>query len=152
MNDYITKPIVTDTIHNVLRKWLPGQSEMKNISTTETDKVNMDKVHFNNELLIQSTRGDRELYDNLISLALKSFDRNYDELADSFAQNDMDMLKRKAHNCKGTALNIGFGIIADIASDLEHAAINDTTLIPGLMEMMDEELALIKTLLSNGSE
>ncbi|WP_177188021.1 GAF domain-containing hybrid sensor histidine kinase/response regulator [Methanolobus profundi] len=148
MNDYITKPIVTDTIHNVLRKWLPGQSEIKDISTTKNDKVTMDKVHFNNELLIQSTRGDRELYDNLISLALKSFDRNYDELADSFAQNDMDMLKRKAHNCKGTALNIGFGIIADIASDLEHAAINDNTLIPGLMEMMEEELSLLKELLN----
>ncbi|WP_340817902.1 ATP-binding protein [Methanolobus sp. WCC4] len=143
MDDYLIKPIVSDTIKRILEKWLLEQEDSV---TTEIPGSSGDAVHFNEHWLLKNTSGNKEMCDKLVALALKAFDDNYCELTDHLDRGDMTGIKSIAHSTRGTALNIGFNLMALVAEELEMAADKDKDIVPELLMKMEEELDLIKNL------
>ncbi|WP_342304753.1 response regulator [Methanolobus sp. ZRKC5] len=141
MDDYVTKPIVTDNIRHILNKWLPGFESSKTMYKCSETRKNS---HFDRERLMNNVGGSKELYDRLISMAIASFTRDFKDIMDSFSENDMDTIKGIAHRTKGTALNIGFNYLANLCVELEKAADMDHTGTTGLLEKMRIEIDYLR--------
>lgn len=141
MDDYITKPIVTDTIRHILNRWLP---ECETSKTTEKCSEKTKPLHFDREHLMNNVGGSKELYESLITTAIMSFTRDLEDIMSSFSENDMDNIKSIIHRTKGTALNIGFNGLANLSTEIEQAVDTDYADIPGLLEKMRSDIEYLR--------
>ncbi len=141
MDDYITKPIVTDTIRHILNRWLP---ECETSKTTEKCSETTEPLHFDREHLMNNLGGSKELYESLISAAIMSFTRDLEDIMSSFSENDMDNIKSVTHRTKGTALNIGFNGLANLSANIEQAVDTDHADIPVLLEKMRSDIEYLR--------
>jgi PAS domain S-box-containing protein len=141
MDDYITKPVIAGTISDILHKWLP-RCECKN-GFPEGNNIS-DCDRFNKEQLLNNIGGDLQIFNSLISAAMAAFNQNLAEMRASYAVNDMQGLKRRAHKLKGSSLNIGCNMLAEIASRIENAAESDETAVEMLLQEISNEIALIR--------
>jgi len=140
MDDYITKPVIAGTIRDILHKWLPtydhGPESPGGDSTSNCNR-------FNKEQLLSNIGGDLQMFNSLISTAMTAFDQNLAEMRVAYTANDMQDLKRRAHKLKGSALNIGCNMLAEIASKVEDAAEKNDMAVEILLQEMSNEIALI---------
>ncbi|MDN5311017.1 MAG: two-component system, sensor histidine kinase and response regulator [Methanolobus sp.] len=140
MDDYITKPVIAGTIRDVLHKWLP-RYECRN-ELPEGDSIpNFDR--FDKEQLLNNIGGDLQMFNSLISTAMTTFNQNLADMRAAYTANDMQDLKRRAHKLKGSALNMGYNMLAEIASSIEKAAEADDMAVGMLLQEMSNEIALI---------
>jgi CheY-like chemotaxis protein len=125
MDDYITKPVVAGTIRDILQKWLP-ECECTSGSSGTGSKItcNRDPVssggpeRFKREQLLANIDGDLEVFNMLTSIAMTTFARGLEDIKAAYSQKDMQEVKRRAHKVRGSALNIGCNILAEMATHL----------------------------------
>ncbi|MDK2834699.1 MAG: two-component system, sensor histidine kinase and response regulator [Methanolobus sp.] len=140
MDDYIAKPVIAGTIRDILHKWLPTCDCRPGLpggdSTSNCDR-------FNKEQLLSNIGGDLQMFNSLISTAMTTFNQNLADMRAAYMVNDMQDLKRRAHKLKGSALNIGCNMLAEIASKVEDAAEDNDMSVEILLQEMSKEIALI---------
>ncbi|MDN5310224.1 MAG: two-component system, sensor histidine kinase and response regulator [Methanolobus sp.] len=147
MDDYTTKPVVAATIRSLLCKWLPGlNAEGK----TELAPKMSGRVHFDRDRLLDNVNGDEELLDRLVGMALRSFTQHLENIKRSLSGNDMKQLRQDVHRIKGSALNVGFNILGELAGEIEKALESDGQIIPGLLEEMQAEIQHLENELKDG--
>ncbi|WP_321430565.1 histidine kinase N-terminal 7TM domain-containing protein [uncultured Methanolobus sp.] len=148
MDDYITKPVVTDVVHGILNKWLYNKKteENKENNTIEYASLKSDyeSLHFDKIRLMNSIQGDDETYRRLSTMALRSVVSNLEEMVNRYTDQDLQGVKENAHRMKGVSLNIGFNILATMAKELEDSVENSVHHIPEMLETMENEIELIK--------
>jgi CheY-like chemotaxis protein len=153
MDDYITKPVVSDVIHSILYRWLYSKEtykvdKTKNIDFSVSNNKN-EVVHFDKCRLMSSISGDDETYKKLSTMALRSVTSNLEEINNKYTDQDFDGVKETAHKMKGVSLNIGFNILADMAKELEDYVENQVESIPEMLEVIENEIELIKLEIKN---
>jgi signal transduction histidine kinase/DNA-binding response OmpR family regulator len=147
MDDYITKPVVTDVVHNILNKWLYNDKTEENKETNieyTPPKTDYESLHFDKIRLMNSIQGDDETYRRLSTMALRSVVSNLEEMVNRYTDQDLQGVKENAHRMKGVSLNIGFNILATMAKELEDSVENSVHHIPEMLETMENEIELIK--------
>jgi CheY-like chemotaxis protein/HPt (histidine-containing phosphotransfer) domain-containing protein len=150
MDDYITKPVVAGTIRDVLQRWLPececayGSSDAGSKSTGNNDSVNSGAPErFNREQLLANIEGDLGIFNMLTSIAMTTFTRGLEDIKAAYSQKDMQEVKKRAHKVRGSALNIGCNILAEMAARLEMLVEYDEAGVRALLQEMGDEIALI---------
>ncbi|WP_256623510.1 histidine kinase N-terminal 7TM domain-containing protein [Methanolobus chelungpuianus] len=141
MDDYITKPVIAGTIRDILHKWLPTCDYRPGLPEGDS---NSDCDRFNKEQLLSNIGGDLQMFNSLISTAMAAFNQNLADIRAAYKVNDMQDLKRRAHKLKGSALNIGCNMLAEIASKVEDAAEKNDMAVEMLLQEMSNEIALIR--------
>ena len=116
----------------------------KSPSKPDKEKVSKVTTHFDAEWLMGSAGGDREIYENLIAMALESFVRNLEEITDHLEKNDNESVRSIAHRTKGAALNTGYNVLAEMAAEIERSVDRKPDHIPVIIEEMRKELDLLK--------
>ncbi|WP_394697891.1 response regulator [uncultured Methanomethylovorans sp.] len=139
MDDYITKPVISGTIQSVLQRWLVDSD-----SSEECIDKKYQPVHFDKRLLMENLGNNEELINSLITTALKSLSKNLDKLTIAFSEKNVKEVKRYAHQIKGTALNIGFNILAELAEQVESAIEFNDIKTSDLLESMKYEMETLK--------
>jgi CheY-like chemotaxis protein/HPt (histidine-containing phosphotransfer) domain-containing protein len=140
MDDYITKPVIAETIRGVLQKWLPEfecTSRFADIGSSDAER-------FNREQLLASIDGNLELFNTLTSIAMTTFAQGLEDITTAHSQKDMQDVKKRAHKIKGSALNMGCTILAEMAARLEEAVELDEGRVWILLQEMRDEIALIE--------
>ncbi|MDK2831782.1 MAG: two-component system, sensor histidine kinase and response regulator [Methanolobus sp.] len=149
MDDYITKPVVSDVIYDILNRWLYNEKsddaeDVKNAEFTESENRN-EPVHFDKARLMNTIAGDDETYKRLSTMALRSVSSNFEEINDKYTEQDFCGVKETAHRMKGVSLNIGFNILANMAKELEDSVENGVESIPEMLEIIENEIEVIKS-------
>jgi len=139
MNDYITKPVIAETIRDVLQRWLPEFE----CTSGSTDIGSSGAERFNREQLLANIDGNLELFNTLTSIAMTSFAQGLEDITTAHSQKDMQDVKKRAHKIKGSALNMGCTILAEMAARLEEAVEPDEGSVWILLQEMRDEIALI---------
>lgn len=139
MDDYITKPIISGTIQSVLQRWLVDRD-----SSEECIDKKYQPVHFDKRLLMENLGNNEELINNLVTTALISLSTNLEKLTIAFSEKNVKEVKRYAHQIKGTALNIGFNILAELAEQVESAIEFNDIKASNLLESMKYEMETLK--------
>ncbi|WP_256623304.1 PAS domain S-box protein [Methanolobus chelungpuianus] len=149
MDDYTTKPVVAATIRSLMCKWLPGSKPGRD--TGPSHQIS-DRVRFDRDRLLDNVNGDEELLNRLVGMALSSFAQHLENIRCSLAGNDLEQLRRDVHRIKGSALNVGFNILGELAGEIEEALESNGQIIPGLLEEMQTEIRHLESELKEGPD
>ena len=147
MNDYITKPVVKDTIARILHQWLPSPKPVVPPTPTHPTPAQPMNAHFDEEELRMRVGGDKAFMTELLS-EVNDYLANFPaELHHHRARRDWPEVKAVAHKLKGSALNLSFGILATLASEVEQLAGKDEARIVELESALKAEIELLQTLI-----
>jgi len=147
MNDYTTKPVDADILHEKIAYWLDvdlekPQSENvnqpsirstvgKNDSFKSSEGNNIEKNNslsldksliWDKDVFFKRIRNNEKLAKQLISLFLNEMPALLDELIEAMIREDFEDIVAFAHKIKGSSRNLGGNNFADIARDIEKSA------------------------------
>jgi signal transduction histidine kinase/DNA-binding response OmpR family regulator/HPt (histidine-containing phosphotransfer) domain-containing protein len=128
MNDYVSKPIIPQTLAEVLEKWLPQDAapilrrdgtERERGTATETEKMPVpifDRAGLMNRL------GDENLMRTVVTVFLAEIPNLISGLKSLIAEGDGTGTERQLHNIKGISANAGGEAVRKLASEMEKMA------------------------------
>lgn len=142
MDDYLSKPVIQDSIHKMITKWLNFEAiKSKSNQGNESDN------HFDLEELKTRVGGKTEMIKRIIEAAHRSLDsciidlQNGNELADSHR------VSEAAHKLKGISLSACFNELARMAAALEDLMPYDKVEADRMIKELKSEIQLVKALL-----
>lgn len=135
MNDYVSKPILQESIKNIILKFSPK----KNLTQTtqeESEPLNQKKA-FKKEHLMNMIGHNEAFFNELIKLADETL---HEALADLKAIETKEQLKKLAHKVKGTALNLGADSLSQCALEIENTDLSTTKDLNQQREVLKKEI------------
>jgi len=124
MNDYISKPIRSDTLEQTLEAWTCGKtpySKSSPVSLPAALPVEASVV-FDREGFVERLMGNEELAQRIVSGFMDDMPRQLTLLARAVENVDAAALRLVAHSIKGAASNVGGLEVQRIARKLEETA------------------------------
>ena len=116
MDDYISKPITTRVVSEVLENWCS-----KRFSEDEVEiEPGLLESTFKMEKLSCDFGDDIETIKELINLFVDSAEKNLRDLSTAVHEEEPQKIKILSHTLKGSALNIGAEDFADACGRMEH--------------------------------
>jgi len=124
MDDYIAKPIVKEELYKKIinnidksKINIKTSQEETNINKSLAQKKN--KIDHNLERLLQDTNNNMKLIKKLIGIFKKNYPEKLTAIKDAIQRKDGELLKRSAHNLKGSLSNFTTGYSYQLAQQLE---------------------------------
>ena len=125
MDDYMTKPINSNTVAQMLRQWLPEENnEEIELFTTNSDKSAHDELPIDRQRLSALFDDDIEIINELLDVFCESLVSLKIKLS-SAVDTRADTLKAIAHEIKGSSYNVGALKLATFAEQLEKIAVEN---------------------------
>ena len=124
MDDYMTKPINSNTVAKMLKQWLPEEESQEEIElfTTNSDKSVEDQQPIDRERLRTLFDDDIEIINELLDVFCESLVSLKIKLS-SAVDTRADTLRAIAHEIKGSSYNVGALKLATFAEQLERIAV-----------------------------
>jgi signal transduction histidine kinase/CheY-like chemotaxis protein/ligand-binding sensor domain-containing protein/HPt (histidine-containing phosphotransfer) domain-containing protein len=147
MDDYISKPIVQDSIQKALRKWLSldiASVEVERLFSVATENIS----HFDKADMMQQLGNNQQVYKRLLEASKASLDQCNTSLGQHLASLDFIGLTETAHKLKGVALSSCFGELAKLAGQLEEADVSGNERVEQLVISISTEIQLVKELIN----
>jgi len=120
MDDYLSKPVTMDKLEEMIRKWSniqKGEDKTEKEMVTESSKLDFDY-----KALLERLGNDAEFGEEVLNMVrqgeLKQPLLTLNELRNQ--TDKTEEIKALAHRIKGTALNLCFERLADIAGQIEN--------------------------------
>jgi HPt (histidine-containing phosphotransfer) domain-containing protein len=133
MNDFISKPIASQELANMLKAWLPlEESNDLNVQNeskkrrTETAK-GKESINWDKATMLQRLMGDNALVEKIIKGFLLDIPDQIEKLGTYIENGDIDKAQRQAHTIKGAAANVGGEAMREAAREV-GALIRDEAL------------------------
>ena len=123
MDDYISKPVILETLRGALDHWITGATEPVlecSEDPVETTAPVDDSVL--EGIRIVSESSDEDLLEEVVTLYLDESVRLIEEMSQAIAAKNSNMLRRSAHNLKGFSANLGGGHLASLCLELQGLA------------------------------
>jgi two-component system sensor histidine kinase/response regulator len=120
MDDYITKPIRSETIDETLNRWITTDvtaPEQPDTDTARASDTVIDPERF--AVLRELDAGDGDLISLLVSEYLNDGEQLLATMREALAEGDPHTLERTAHTLKGSSANLGAVGVAEICGRLE---------------------------------
>ena len=126
MNDYISKPIDTQQLNQVLKKWMPKNSNLETIQAhkedvSKTKSLATGTVVFNAEALGKRLMNDQPLMQTVAKTFLDDMTNQIEQLKLATEADDVQQATALAHKIKGASINVGGMALSELASTIEQA-------------------------------
>ena len=136
MDDYITKPVVFETIKSVIQEYLLKEKEdLEDLSSLK---------HFDKEKLLEKFDHDQKTYDQLMQIVKQSLEEYPIQLRRLIEHRDLDGINKIGHKIKGSAQNCCFYKLEYLASKLEEFKLFKELLLLDLEKKIEAEINLLK--------
>jgi len=141
MNDYLSKPFVSDQVESMIRKWGTVRRE----PDVPSDPSRNDAAEpFDADLLARIKELEDETAPSfvreLIGLFLDEASSSLPRLRDAYRTLDRSALVQVAHKLRGSSLNLGAGKLSGLLAQAESIAKDDVSIVPdSLMESIEIE-------------
>lgn len=115
-NDYITKPLQSETLYNTLAKYVP--------SSQTSRKPKSKRPSFQSELLdtrlaVSAINNNESLYEKMCRSFINDADRIQEKLLTAFEKQDIDSLHHQTHNLKSLSGSLGANKLYEKSQFLE---------------------------------
>ncbi|WBL26975.1 PAS domain S-box protein [Zunongwangia sp. HGR-M22] len=139
MDDYITKPVVFETIKTVLGKYLLGKKE----------KINKEEnlQSFDKEELLRKFDNDQNTYNELITIVKQGLEEFSAQLRQEIEDRNLVGIKKLGHKLKGSCQNCCFYKLEYLSSNLEEISQFKESTILELEEKIEAEINHLKRLI-----
>ena len=119
------KPVKRRVLAEVVAQWLPYQTE----SSEKQQQLNARTYQADEMLNIDALRELQELapdsFTELIQNYLTDTSSTLDELGDAFDHQQPNIVSARAHSLKSSSMYVGANQIARLATELEHASLDE---------------------------
>ncbi len=147
MDDYITKPVVRDTIGLALSKWL-GVPESNRISKELVRSGLALKPHFDRkDFYRRMGKHAPQMLEKTIPIISQSLDADLKNLYGFYKQANLEGITSIGHKLKGGAQSMSLVGMVDICHLLQHLKSFDGALILDLIQKLEVEMAAVKNAL-----
>jgi PAS domain S-box-containing protein len=143
MDDFISKPIIENTIRETFNKWLPS----KLVADMDTINEAAEMPDNNFRALRDLVGDDPVIFKELLGLARKEILTLLTTLEEKIADKDLIALKKAGHKLKGTALSSGLQKLSVLAAKFESLDGFDTIAIDYLLQQTRAEIATVVNLI-----
>jgi PAS domain S-box-containing protein len=120
MDDYITKPLRSDVLLQLVRQWT-GHGEVPAARKASAAAPRQERQVLNLDMVLDQVQGNRELLHEIAQILLEEFPGQLQDLTASAARGDAEAVRRRAHQMKGAAANLGAEEAVAAALALERA-------------------------------
>ncbi|MES2727459.1 MAG: PAS domain S-box protein [Bacteroidota bacterium] len=136
MDDYISKPVIKETVEVMIDKWLLNRSKVTQQELSNT-------VHFYKKDLMQRLGNDQEVYNGFMELVKLSLSGLVKELKGHLNNRNWDALTKAAHKYNGIALSASFTLLSKLVVKIEHETEFNYQELEQLLVQIDEEVKLL---------
>ena len=163
MDDYITKPVETKALADILERWLPKQKE-ENRKMKE-EKIAADKDfsshinHFSSlpvwdrEKMMERLMDDEELVLEIVELFFEDIPLQIESLNGYLETGDAHGTERQAHTIKGASANVCGERLREVAFEMEkQARAGNLNEVRKLSDKLTEEFCLLKKVMMKETE
>ncbi|MCD4829335.1 MAG: PAS domain S-box protein [Candidatus Cloacimonetes bacterium] len=151
MNDYLTKPVNSKVLAELLEKWLPktleeSLSEKIVEQAVETKQDTPAPPVFDREILLERLMDDEDLVKEITELFLGDIPVQIQALKDALDAEDASVAERVAHTIKGASANVSGEALSKLAHKMEKAGkAGNLDDVRGLMAELESQFALLHT-------
>lgn len=141
MDDYLSKPIKTQKLMQILSKYIIVEDELETPANTnifENKNYPVDLEH-----LAIFTNGDKKEERELTALFFEQVKYSITSLQESIANNDNNNWREAAHKLKGASANFGANSLSKIAFDSEIMYNENKKIKRDLLQDMEDEMLKI---------
>ena len=116
MDDFLVKPIVFDTMKQVLHKWLfLSEEKINSAYVNAIQKLD----HFDRRKLIDYTDGNQEFLANILKVVQSELESLPHNLSEILKSESLETAKEFGHKLYGTAISSGMERLASFSKELE---------------------------------
>lgn len=144
MDDYVTKPVVFNTISDIIKKHLHIPSKKEAI---ESAPIVTNKLHFDRKELMEKLEGDEEGYAELMEMVKTNLIDIQNKLDAAIEAEDIDTVRKVAHSLKGSSLNCCFYTLKDLSLELEHIKTQEKSVLLTQNELIKKEIQVVLELI-----
>jgi|GEM_PF-1310863 len=135
MNDYLSKPVLQDTLMLTIEKWLAPTLK----SLLATPKQTLGTFHHTSERLSKVLNISKEDADEIVLVAKRALKDSLYDLDEFCDKDNIEALKHTAHKIRATALTLGFSVLHKIAYVVETSTeISISELRPAVAQLKYE--------------
>lgn len=149
MDDFVTKPVVEETIGLMLNKWLNVIPEV-DLPIVRPDE-NGDLSHFDIDQVKRYVGDDAEIITEVIALTRKELKECLVILKAQEEEKKLKDLNSTGHKLYGTSVSAGLPVLALLARKLERLTSMDDEEANGLFEDLRTEIAMVLRILEDSS-
>lgn len=146
MNDFLTKPIHFDHFKEMLNKVLYQIGAHEKSSATHQDIPNNQIMHFNKLDFMNRTGDDPALLLVMMNFA-SSIEITINDLNEALKNLNETLIKQIAHKLKGSALNVSFDQLVEIAKQIEQIQVWDSIKANDFTAMLNNEWAILEEII-----
>ncbi|WP_415230295.1 transporter substrate-binding domain-containing protein [Psychromonas sp.] len=124
MNDYVTKPIDTRKLFEILSSWIkPGErkkAEIKVASEKDDTQIPAEISGIDIETGLQRVGGNKKLYKSLLLTFVDKHSQTVEQIRSALEGNEIKKAADLAHSYKGVSGNLGATALFSLTSELEQ--------------------------------
>ncbi|MBK9291481.1 MAG: response regulator [Bacteroidetes bacterium] len=151
MNDYLTKPIVEETLANALSQWLIPAREAQDENVNEATLIHPEEPTphgFSIEMLKNDLGQDENFLKEFLSVLAENLQESALSIRAAIDENNPAQFRSLVHKLKGTALSVRLEHLATLAGSAEKTEDITTPQGKKLAETLVAELEAAKTQVS----
>ena len=119
MNDYLTKPVMMNTLDETVRKWVRAGAPERQPYVVSDNPDAPDSV-FDEPDVLERLGNDPGLLDMLLQAYQDDVPVRLDSLAQGLDEHNIEHIRCEAHTLRGASANVGAARMADLCRRLEH--------------------------------
>jgi CheY-like chemotaxis protein len=140
MDDFLAKPVDKKALYDILSKY--AQEILDKKKSILPDLAPEDVIHFNRKVLFEKIE-DEDLLRTLLKMASEEYPKYINEIEKALEMNDLADVKSSAHTLKGSAFNMEFLHLGELAREIEKNLDNEKV-IKAILLKIKQEWELIK--------
>jgi len=148
MDDYLEKPVQLNSLIKLLTRWLPEKQPPLKKETVAIQEETMPHTFLRQNA--NNLHMDYALYQELLNDFYREHKQTVESIKDLLVNNEYEAAMLSLHRLKGTAGNLGFQTIFDIATDIEQniATFANKHVLSELFNKLIDETNTIMSLIS----
>ncbi len=148
MDDYISKPVRPQSLAQTISKYLPDQDY--GIKRKHTKTIRPETEIIDRQALKELLDGDEDLFKEIIEDFINDLPLQLKLLKEALAENNVGMVRQKAHTIKGSSSSIRAWAVHNLALTLENAAERENlTQVRAIVEKLENEVVYLLDILSD---
>ncbi|MGE7774837.1 PAS domain S-box protein [Chitinophaga sp. NPDC101104] len=152
MDDFLSKPIVEETLAAILRKWLPdeqsGDAEARNDAAVNVSA----NEHFDISVLKSYLGDDDDVSKDILLLTASELDKSLEALEQFVGEGNLKGIKSIGHKLYGTTASVGMRELARLARVLDMLTEFEPGQVNALLQETRDEMVLVQELLKKEIE
>ncbi len=136
MNDFLTKPIVRNSIEKTLKQFLNIEQSTKDV----IEQIQSNNLHIDFQKLEEANKSNGVYLKSIFPYIKESLLEGQQELHLHFNNKDIKSINLVAHRLKGTALTASFSKLTILCKELEMTKEFNIEIVQNLLNQIDEEL------------